>query len=135
MGMFEKLTNTVSNALGRRRESRDLKLMTDAAASVGPGLTVRGTPTLRMHPGGRLELGARFRIQSTPVGSHIEIGPRALMKFGDDVTIGHGAALATFAGLSIGDRTTLGAFVIIMDTDFHKLGAHTRQLDYDATPI
>ncbi len=131
MGVF----SSVSNALERRRIERETKPLTDVAQSIGPGLNLRGRPTVNVHPGGRLEVGARFNLQSTPVGSHLEIGPNALVVIGDDVSIGHGAALASFAGLSIGDRCSLGAYAIIMDTDFHKLGAHTRELDYDATAI
>jgi carbonic anhydrase/acetyltransferase-like protein (isoleucine patch superfamily) len=38
---------------------------------------------------------------------------------GRDVTIGHGAAIAATRSVVIGDRTRLGPFCVIMDTDFH----------------
>jgi acyl carrier protein len=53
--------------------------------------------------------------------------PEGTLQIGDDVTIGHGAAIAAFAQVTIGSGTRIAPFVIIMDTDFHVAGDRSGQ--------
>jgi acetyltransferase-like isoleucine patch superfamily enzyme/acyl carrier protein len=67
--------------------------------------------------GGRIEVGDRFVLSSQPVPSHmVSLG---VLKIGDDVSIGHGSAVAASLDVSIGSRTHIGPFFVLMDTDFH----------------
>lgn len=90
------------------------------ANTVGSGARVDGVPTVTN--GGRMEIGARFRFASSPVASHMVTGPSGALLIGDDVSIGHGAAIAAYGEVKIGDGSSVGPYVIIMDTDFHELG-------------
>src|SRR5262249_39771846 len=52
-----------------------------------------------------------------PVQSHLV--SLSSLTIGDDVSIAHGAAIAAFTSVTIGDRVRIGPFFIVMDTDFH----------------
>jgi acetyltransferase-like isoleucine patch superfamily enzyme len=98
---------------------------------VGPGARVDGSPTVTN--GGTLRIGRSFRFASSPAPSHLVNWEGASIDIGDDVVIGHGAAIAIFAGLRIGDGTRIAPFVAIMDTDFHIVG--NRDLHAPMEPI
>jgi len=70
--------------------------------------------------GGRIQIGDRFRLASRPVTSHLVTGPRGVLEIGHDVSIAHGAAIAAFQSVRIGDGTCMGPFAVIMDTNFHR---------------
>jgi carbonic anhydrase/acetyltransferase-like protein (isoleucine patch superfamily) len=68
------------------------------------------------------------------VASHLVAGSGALLRIGNDVSIGCGAAIAAFQHIQIGDGTRVGPFVIIMDTSFH--GAPGDQsIQHDCRPV
>ncbi len=92
---------------------------------VGAGAVLDGWPTIGNH--GRMRIGKRFRLTSVPTPSHIISGPEGLLEIGDDVAIGHGAAVASFAVITIGSGTRIAPFAVIMDTDFHVVGDSSRQ--------
>jgi carbonic anhydrase/acetyltransferase-like protein (isoleucine patch superfamily) len=52
-------------------------------------------------------------------------GVEGVLEIGDDVAIGCGAAIAAYARVSIGSGTTIAPYVIILDTDFHRVGDRT----------
>jgi acetyltransferase-like isoleucine patch superfamily enzyme len=81
----------------------------------------------------QLLIGNRFRMASRPVGSHLSVGPGALLRIGDDVWIAHGAAIASHERVEIGDGTRIGPFVIIMDSNFHRAGDQSEQ--HDCKPV
>ncbi len=78
---------------------------------------LHGRPTIRAS--GIVQIGDRFFCSSRPVPSHLVTGPAGLLAIGNDVSIGHGAAIAAFQHVAIGDRTCIGPFLIVMDTNFH----------------
>jgi acetyltransferase-like isoleucine patch superfamily enzyme len=45
-----------------------------------------------------IRIGDRFYLASRPVASHLITGTRGTLSIGDDVAIGHGAAIAAYAG-------------------------------------
>jgi acetyltransferase-like isoleucine patch superfamily enzyme/acyl carrier protein len=90
---------------------------------VGQGAQVRGMP--RIVNGGRIELGERLRFSSQPVMSHLLAEHGGLISIGDDVSIGHGTGIAARGSVSIGNGTRIGAFVLVMDTDYHVAGDTT----------
>lgn len=93
-----------------------------AATTLGPGARVRGRAHLVSS--GALHVGARLRLDSIPVPSHLVVGRGARVVLGDDVTIGHGAAISCEREITIGDGAVLGALVMLLDSDFHVAGAH-----------
>jgi acetyltransferase-like isoleucine patch superfamily enzyme len=87
-------------------------------ATVGEKPYLVGKPTIEDH-GGQVIIGNRFRLASRPVTSHLAAGPDAVLRIGNDVSIGSGAAIAAFHRICIGDGSRIGPYVIIMDTNFH----------------
>lgn len=105
--------------------------------SVGPHTRANGKPTIYLD-GGTITVGANCVIQSRPVATHFVAGPRATLRIEDDVIIGHGSAIAAYERVRIGAGTRIGAFAIIMDTNFHgaagdqSVSHHTRPIDIGA---
>jgi acetyltransferase-like isoleucine patch superfamily enzyme len=98
----------------------------------GRNLVLDGKPTIGNS--GRMSVGDRFHLASLPVGSHMVSGPDGVLEIGDDVSIAHGAAIAAYKRVRIGNATRIGPFVIIMDTDFHVVGDQAQRHD-KAAPI
>jgi len=91
-----------------------------ACDQVGPGARVRGRPLIRND--GRIELGADFQLSSVPVQSHLVTWSGGRIQIGDDIAIGHGAAIACQAEVRIGDGTRIAPFLMLSDSDFHVAG-------------
>ncbi len=89
------------------------------AQRVGASPRVIGEPWIENR--GRLEIGSDVTLTSTPVQSHVVVGPGARVLIGDRVSIGHGAAIAADDAITIGDGVVLAPMVMIMDTDFHDV--------------
>ena len=71
---------------------------------------------------GIIEIGSDFRFGSRPSASHIVALKGARIVIGDNVAIAYGAALTAMRSIEIGDGTQIGPFVVIMDSDFHRVG-------------
>jgi maltose O-acetyltransferase len=90
------------------------------AARVGARPRVDGSP--RVVGDGRIVIGDDFELRSRPVQSHLIVGQGGELVVGDGVRIESGAAISCQARVEIGDRVQLGAFCMIMDSDFHVAG-------------
>jgi acetyltransferase-like isoleucine patch superfamily enzyme/acyl carrier protein len=89
-----------------------------SCTSVGNELRLAGAPTVFTFNGtGRIHIGDRFSLASQPVPSHLVA--YGTLRIGDDVAIGYGAAVAAIVSVTVGDRTRIGPFFVVMDTDFH----------------
>ena len=99
-------------------ESARTRSWLSSCEKVGEGTRLLGRPTVDAE-GGAIRIGDRFRLASRPVPSHLVAGPEGVLEIGHDVSIGHGAAIAAFQHVRIGDGTRIGPFVIVMDTNFH----------------
>lgn len=104
-----------------------------ACAHVGNHPQLQGRPTLYASPG-RIQIGDRFRLSSCPVPSHLHAGPAGVLDIGDDVSIAHGAAVAAYEHVAIGDGTSIGPFVVIMDTNFHGASGD-QSIQHDCRPV
>jgi acetyltransferase-like isoleucine patch superfamily enzyme len=104
-----------------------------ACTSVGEEPNLTGKPTVESH-GGQLCIGYRFRLGSRPVASHLVAGPGAVLRIGNDVSIGYGAAITAIQRVLIGDGTRIGPFVIIMDTNFHG-SSGDQSIQHDTRPV
>jgi acetyltransferase-like isoleucine patch superfamily enzyme/acyl carrier protein len=107
---------SLASWLAARRSQRYLRVCDDAA----PDALIEGSPTIVNM--GRMTIGRRFRLSSVAAPSHLVSGPAGILEIGDDVSIGHGAAVAAFGGIRIGSGARIAPFVIVMDTDFHVAG-------------
>jgi len=103
-----------------------------ACNAVGVRPWLNGRPTIENFR--RIEIGDRFRLSSRPVPSHLVAGPEAVLSIGSDVAIGHGAAVAAFERIEIGDGTRIGPFVIVMDTNFHGASGD-QSVQHDCRPV
>jgi acetyltransferase-like isoleucine patch superfamily enzyme len=90
--------------------------------SVGRNFSFIGR--LHVDNAGSLVIGDDVHVRATPVRSHIVVSVGGRMTIGDGVHIGHGAALSCQSEVIIEAGATLGAFVMIMDSDFHVAGAN-----------
>ena len=102
-------------------------------ARVGADPRLRGRPSINIY-GGTLTIGDRCTLSSRPVVSHFVAGPAALLEIGDDVSIGHGAAIAAFERVRIGAGTRIAPFAIIMDTNFHG-SPGDQSVQHDCRPV
>jgi acetyltransferase-like isoleucine patch superfamily enzyme len=84
--------------------------------------------------GGTITIGDRCTLSSRPVTSHFVAGPAAALEIGNDVSIGHGAAIAAFERVQIGAGTRIAPFVIIMDTNFHGSPGN-QSVQHDCRPV
>lgn len=99
--------------------------------AVGRGAALVGRPWIENR--GRLVIGDRLRLSSVPVQSHLVVAPGGALEIGDDVSIGHGAAVAAHASIRIGAGSRIGPFVAVADTDFHVAGQ--REARPESSPI
>lgn len=104
-----------------------------ACESVGKEPRLRSRPSIYCGPG-RLLIGDRFLLSSRPVPSHLVAGPDGVLTIGSDVSIAHGAAIAAYERVTIGDGTSIGPYVVIMDTNFHGASGD-QSIQHDTRPV
>ena len=109
-------TQTESGAFSRWLSGRRLR----AARKVGADPYVKGG--LDFGGGGAITIGDRFLFLSQPARSHMIAFGSAAISIGDDVRISYGAAIFAMQKIEIGNATTIGPYVVIMDGDFHRAG-------------
>jgi acetyltransferase-like isoleucine patch superfamily enzyme len=80
-----------------------------------------GAPYIEVH--GSLIVGDDFELRSRPVQSHLVVGKGARLSIGNAVKVGAGAAISCQAQIDVGNGASLGAFCMLMDSDFHVAGA------------
>ena len=97
-------------------------------ATVHPSVVMNGRPLVRCVRGGTLEIGAgvkiNTRVSSNPVigrtrTSLMVLSPGARMMIGAHVGMS-GVCICAANSVEIGERTIIGADVLITDTDFHS---------------
>jgi acetyltransferase-like isoleucine patch superfamily enzyme len=102
-------------------------------AEVGTKVRVRGRPAI--NNGGRMVIGSRVQLVSTPArlelvameGGSLEIGERSLVNYG--------GSIAAARLVRIGARCLIGTHTIIMDNDFHRLEPERRLESPEPKPI
>jgi acetyltransferase-like isoleucine patch superfamily enzyme len=102
--------------LGRARTSYWLR----AANRVGAGVIADGRPFVANQ--GNLSFGDGAFISSSPVQSHFVVAKGGVLEIGADVSVSYGAAISAEREIRIGRGTRIGPFVVIMDSDFHRVG-------------
>jgi len=117
--MSAKQFELVSRLIARVQAVADARPLRRRAELCGPALAL-GAPHVENR--GRLVIGAGFRVSSRPVQTHIVIHRGATLRIGNDVQLAHGCGIACHAGIQIGDNTQLGAFTMLLDSDYHVPG-------------
>jgi acetyltransferase-like isoleucine patch superfamily enzyme len=82
---------------------------------------------------GRITVGDRVRLVSTVATLELETLPGGHLEIGDNVFINYGSSLASSNHLKIGNDCLIGAHVMIMDTDFHRV--EDKSWDTTGVPI
>ena len=113
--------HSIVHGATRALASLHARLPLRSADRVGSNARVFGVPCVENR--GRLEIGRDFTLSSEPVVSHMIVGRGAVLRIGDRVSIGPGAAIAADASITLGDDVILGPMVMIMDTDFHAVAS------------
>lgn len=110
----------LSSALARSR--------LPSGATAGAALRCLGQPLIRLHPGARLELGARVTLVSRSVGTALGVSHRVVLRglapgariaIGDDCGLS-GTTICAALAVTVGKRCLFGADVLVFDTDFHN---------------
>jgi acetyltransferase-like isoleucine patch superfamily enzyme/acyl carrier protein len=84
---------------------------------------------------GRLLIGDDFELRSEPTQSHLIVSSGASLEIGQRVRVGSGAAISCQGRIEIGDDVSLGAFCMLMDSDFHVAGDSSREAAVKALRI
>jgi acetyltransferase-like isoleucine patch superfamily enzyme len=87
------------------------------ASTVGSHARTLGRP--RIESFGRLEIGSHVLIRSVNVPVELCTGPEGMLRIGDGVRLNYGVSIAAEREVSIGARTRLGPYVMVVDSDFH----------------
>lgn len=111
-------TRSILSACTQLFDAQRARLWVRDCDQVGLDTKLHGRPLIANR--GRLEIGDRFAMSSLPLRSSITIGPEGHLEIGSRVSIGHGASIAAHAHVTIGDGTTIGPLVTIIDIDFHE---------------
>lgn len=96
-------------------------------AIVAEPLHVLGTPHIESM--GRIEIGPGFSIVSSPVQAHIVVHRGASLWIGSGVSMAHGSGIACHSQIQIGDGTQIGAYTLLLDTDYHVPGNPTARAE------
>jgi carbonic anhydrase/acetyltransferase-like protein (isoleucine patch superfamily) len=108
----------------------------------GRGWRFYGAPILQKHRLGRVSFGDGLQLRSTPRSN--PLGPHrpvilcawqagAVLQVGADFAMS-GGTLCAAESIRIGDRVTIGANSVIVDTDFHPLDPGERLREPERTP-
>src|SRR4051812_21568076 len=108
------------NSSRGRRNPLSVRYRLRHCNGIGDAIVLDGDPYI--HNLGHIAIGDGVEIRSLPVVSHLVTGPRGRIEIVRGARIAHGAAVAAHQEGTIGEGVSIGPFVTIMDTDFHRAG-------------
>ncbi|MBC8140091.1 MAG: acyltransferase [Armatimonadetes bacterium] len=76
--------------------------------------------------GGIITLGDRVRIRASHLPVELAAGSGATLTIGSGVFINSGVSIGAARSITIGNNVAIGNYTLIMDTDFHTPGDHTK---------
>jgi acyl carrier protein/serine acetyltransferase len=115
--MFEHpLPLSARRVLGSLARGR-ARLVLLGVDALGARPRVHGTPYVENL--GRIEIGDDFLLEGGAVRAHLVTAPGGVLRIGNGVHVGSGAAISAASTIEIGDGAHLGRGVIVMDSDFH----------------
>ena len=93
--------------------------------SVGPGCQVLGK--VWVHGGGDVRLGRGVILDGRAAPIELHAHPGGLLILGDEVRVMGGASLESTESVVIGARSVVGAFVKVIDNDFHGVSGERHE--------
>ncbi len=75
---------------------------------------------------GDIRIGSRVRIRAAHLPVELAALPGGVLTIGDRTFINSGASICAQKSVTIGTNCAIGNLTLIMDTDFHTPGDHTR---------
>jgi acetyltransferase-like isoleucine patch superfamily enzyme len=96
-----------------RKRSRDW-------TRIGKNANVRGVPLIENK--GQIIVGENLRLSCVPVRTFFSADLNASIEVGDNASIAHGCEVCASTSIQIGNNCRLGAFVMIIDSDYHVPG-------------
>ena len=106
-----RLLSVVGPALNARLRLR--------GATRGRRVTLRGRPVISNQ--GRMTFGDRVRLVSTVAPLELVTLPSGHIEVGTNVFVNYGTSIVSSAHVKIGDDCLIGTYVMVMDTDFHRV--------------
>jgi maltose O-acetyltransferase len=103
------------------------------ATQLGRRVRVWGHPEVRNE--GTLLIGDRVRLVSTIAKLELVVGPGATLDIGASTYINYGCSIAATESVRIGKNCSIGTYVIMMDSDFHRLEPERRNESPPPAPI
>ncbi len=102
-----------------------------AVDQLGTGVRTLGRP--RIDNQGRITIGANTLLRSVNVPVELAAGPGAEIILGAEVSLNYGVSIGAMRSVRIGDRTRVGPYVMIIDTEFHD--AYDRSSRPEPRPV
>lgn len=105
------------------------------------GVMFKGSPSIGINKGARINIGRGVLINSTNRGHHVNMHspvklladrPRALIEIGDDTRI-HGSCIHAYSSIHIGKRCLIAANCQIMDGNGHEVSFDNVDLRIDTS--
>jgi acetyltransferase-like isoleucine patch superfamily enzyme len=84
---------------------------------------------------GRIEIGARVRLNSNWAPIELVSGPQGLIDIGDGVFINYGSMVCAHLRVRIGSNVMLGNYCIVADTEIPGIGEPTVKPSIEARPV
>ena len=103
------------------------------AVALGPRTRLWGRPAVQIF--GTVSIGDRVRLVSTVATMELVAGEGASLSVGDNTFINYGCSIAAAEAVHIGADCNIGTYVMIMDSDFHRLEPERRNDWPDTAPI
>jgi maltose O-acetyltransferase len=101
------------------------------ATRLGDRVTLRGRPSIVNQ--GAIVLGDRVRLVSTVATLEMVTLPGGVIEIGNNVFINYGSSIVGSKRIKIGDNCLIGAHVMMMDCDFHRI--EDKSWDTSGLPI
>ena len=102
-------------------------------AEVGARVRLRGRP--RIHNSGRMVIGSRVQLVSTPATLELAAIDGGMLEIGEQTLVNYGGSIAAAESVRIGARCLIGTYAIIMDNDFHRIEPERRYETPESKPI
>lgn len=103
------------------------------SAELGPRVRVWGRVYLCNQ--GVMRVGTRTRLIATITPLEFLVGPRGRLEIGEQVYINYGVSIGAMLSVTIGDRTNIGSYAIILDNNYHSVEPERRRVRPSSQPV
>jgi acetyltransferase-like isoleucine patch superfamily enzyme len=121
------------NRLRKARQAAWARFALRRCTHVGALTRVQGR--VLVHNQGTIELGDRVIITARQVAVELAALPDAIVTIGERTSINNGTSICAHRSVQIGNNCGIGNYCLIMDTDFHEIGDHTRTHIPEPSPV